>query len=625
MTVSRGSTQFQFPTFVRDGSPYSITIQTQPSYLHQTCSIQPDTAAGSINGANVSTVMIQCVTESYNVSGTVSGLVAAGGGLVLQSATGEQLPIADNGQFTFTQSFLNGSFYGVFVKSQPESIGQICKVIRPDDGVINGANVTALAVQCEVLPVRLLGMAQFHDMNENNAVDLGDQLVMSFSRPVETSAGASAGDFSLAVTNDYLGAGAILEAGDLGNQVRITLGVGPVLNIKGDFNTNILDAGSPSGIDVATTIQPDAIQDPVSGRDAEAVKMVDLVPAFRPTANLSGNHNTKAVVSADLDGDGDADLVVAYGYEIDSQSGEQVAVPARVLLMDETGTLVDTNQQLLGGDTRALVLGDIDGDDDRDLIVVNYGQSDRVFLNDGNGVFTDTLQTIGYQFSSTAVLGDVDGDKDLDLVVGGTGGTRLFLNDGMGLFSELAQSWPVNDIKGLALADVDLDDDLDLIVAGSDKDLVMLNNGSGDFNTVGGLKLTYGQATSIVVGDVNRDGKVDLVFGYANQNITIYTNGFNNGKYIFVPNSLDAWEGGTRASVLVDVDGDSDLDLVVGNYARASRIYINNGNGYFADSGQELPGSTTAIAAFRDGKGLALILANDQLETDTLYRVLPLQ
>ena len=73
--------------------------------------------------ANVTNVVIDCVTIGFIVGGTVSGLESPG--LELQN-NGEKLAIAANGKFVLPSTLPDGSPYAVTVASQPAN--QICSV-----------------------------------------------------------------------------------------------------------------------------------------------------------------------------------------------------------------------------------------------------------------------------------------------------------------------------------------------------------------------------------------------------------------------------------------------------------------------------------------------------------------
>ncbi|MGN7614395.1 DUF4347 domain-containing protein, partial [Magnetococcales bacterium HHB-1] len=68
--------------------------------------------------------------------------------------------------------------------------------------------------------------------------------------------------------------------------------------------------------------------------------------------------------------------------------------------------------------THATVLADIDSDGDLDLIEGNYNQPNRIWINDGSGAFTDSGQELGDHRTDAIALGDVDGDGDLDFITG---------------------------------------------------------------------------------------------------------------------------------------------------------------------------------------------------------------
>ncbi len=134
---------FTFATALTDGSGYSVTIATQPGSPAQTCA--PTNNSGALSGANITNVTITCTTNSYTISGTVSGLT--GSGLVLRNNGGNDLAISANGVFAFTTAITSGSSYGVTVAAQPGSPAQTCTPTS-SSGTVSGANVTNVAITC---------------------------------------------------------------------------------------------------------------------------------------------------------------------------------------------------------------------------------------------------------------------------------------------------------------------------------------------------------------------------------------------------------------------------------------------------------------------------------------------
>ncbi len=243
-------------------------------------------------------------------------------------------------------------------------------------------------------------------------------------------------------------------------------------------------------------------------------------------------------------------------------------------------------------------------------------------LNQSPGVFVDETATrlpAESNFAVRAAVGDVDGDNDLDLVVAPGGHTSsspvppqnflLQINDGTGVFTnEAASRLPASAFgtqvaAAVILADVDGDTDLDaFVVNGSSaavfspgfsgfQNLLWINNGGGIFSdeTNSRLPLATNSSFHAAFGDLDSDGDLDLVIGNlgsmgtGQQNRLLINNGFGvftDETAIRLPALLDI----TFALALADLDGDFDLDIVVANRTpTGSKILINNGVGFFTD------------------------------------------
>ena len=133
---------FTFNTRLADDAAYTVTVLTQPTGPSQTCTIGNPT--GAIDAANVTNVTIACATGAFALRGTVSGLV--GTGLVLQNGI-DELPISNDGQFSFPTPYSSGAGYNVTVKTQPSGPSQSCTVAN-GVGTIGSADVTNVAVTC---------------------------------------------------------------------------------------------------------------------------------------------------------------------------------------------------------------------------------------------------------------------------------------------------------------------------------------------------------------------------------------------------------------------------------------------------------------------------------------------
>jgi hypothetical protein len=138
-----GNGAFAFGTALQNGAGYQVTIRRQPTNPSQVCTLS--NGAGTVAGANVTNIAINCVGSSFKVGGTVSGL--AGAGLVLQLNGGSDLPIASSGSFTFATPLASGSQYRVNVAAQPSNPTQVCTVAG-GAGTIGSTNVTNVRITC---------------------------------------------------------------------------------------------------------------------------------------------------------------------------------------------------------------------------------------------------------------------------------------------------------------------------------------------------------------------------------------------------------------------------------------------------------------------------------------------
>jgi hypothetical protein len=308
------------------------------------------------------------------------------------------------------------------------------------------------------------------------------------------------------------------------------------------------------------------------------------------------------VVYADVDGDGDLDILV---------SGQLVSnIPSTKLFLNEGGMQFseDTKNDLADFYDGSAAFGDVDGDGDMDLILagtnIPFDPVSILYLNNGNGLFSEVEGTPFEGCAKGEVkLGDFDGDNDLDLVMAGAkewtiGNTKMYKNDGTGNFTEELNAG-FQDLfeSGIEVADIDGDNDLDLLVLGLDssfhlKVLLYTNDGNGNFSEVSNsIFNTPYIILRIELADVNGDNFPDAMVLETDENRTyIATNLYlNNGSGIFdkVPNTDFATISDGRFS-FGDVDGDNDQDVVIcGDVIDfsdppVSKLYLNDGTGNFS-------------------------------------------
>ena len=184
-----GSGAFTFTTSVDSGSPYNVTVRTQPATPSQTCTVA--SAAGTAT-ANVTSVTVTCSTGAFSVGGSVSGLV--GSGLVVRNNGGDDLPIASNGSFTFATELASGSAFAVAVATQPTRPSQTCTVADAS-GTIGGGDVRTVKVTCSTNKYTIRGTVSGLQgpglvLRNNGADDVGVQTDGAFAFPTQIASGS---------------------------------------------------------------------------------------------------------------------------------------------------------------------------------------------------------------------------------------------------------------------------------------------------------------------------------------------------------------------------------------------------------------------------------------------------
>lgn len=327
------------------------------------------------------------------------------------------------------------------------------------------------------------------------------------------------------------------------------------------------------------------------------------------TAQLVG------VAPADVNGDGHTDLVSVV-------STTTLVGHLNVDLSDGAGGYLPTIVQGQFVDPTALVVGDVDGDGDPDLLVAEAGSGGianpcRVLFNIGSGTFTAGVPLPISTRLRTLTLGDLDADGDLDVVTGPdqTGNTEVLRNDGTGVFSAIG-SLPLSDATAQYLVDLDDDGDLDLLhraAAGSSSRMAR-NNGNGTFAPP--TTLPFGVA--LPPCDLNADGNLDLVAQLLSPAGMQVHLGTNTGTFTAQP-AVTFVGGGNQAGLrlaLADADGDQVTDVVAAFVQGSAKFILarNDGTGTFtAGPAQPMPLPTPfvtrLVAADVDGDGDLDLLA----------------
>lgn len=322
---------------------------------------------------------------------------------------------------------------------------------------------------------------------------------------------------------------------------------------------------------------PDAAGQPGAGEPS-----VDLPrqPTFEATSGATSaipSHFAfaQAIDAADLDGDGNMDLVLGldlYGAAILRGNGDGTFV-IEAEYASTKGTPTSPRPY-------AVSIADFDGDEKLDLAVGNERQGEgfaSVGLLKGNGIgkFASLQEfelTAGGSNLGGVLPADFNHDGWLDLLATSAYSVELLLNDTHGAFLPPKQL-AARSSQGAAVADLNGDGAIDVVVTGrNDKPLaVLLGDGSGGFLPAA----TYAAGDSgptglfgVAISDLDGDGEQDIVAGnQALAGIDIFW-GLGNGAFadaVLVPTGGSSWAVATG-----DLNGDLRLDIVATSYGNSS-------------------------------------------------------
>ena len=319
-----------------------------------------------------------------------------------------------------------------------------------------------------------------------------------------------------------------------------------------------------------------------------------LLPAF-------ANHETGEViapellVAGDYNEDGNLDLLVnCAGFAHEA-----------VLIGDGQGGFTLAGHFAADTLPKGLQVADIDGDGHLDAVVANnWGYDETVLLGDGKGSFhilAPPSEVDGDGEPVRMLLRDFNNDGKLDIAVNAPDDNSilLFFGDGKGNFP--APDSEIEDVPhpfGMASADLNGDGNLDIvnvspIRGGNSVMTVYMGDGTGEF-TLGYSSPTSAFPTSVKIGDMNNDGKLDLVVAGAQP--------LNGGSGNFIQIFLGDGTGNFTLNQTVDMGrGNLKGDIALGDFNEDGKLDVA-----FPKTGNQDGSETRSVIVFiffGDGAG----------------------
>lgn len=295
-------------------------------------------------------------------------------------------------------------------------------------------------------------------------------------------------------------------------------------------------------------------------------------PSFIEHIVSTDASSARSVASADVDGDGDIDLLSASAnddkiawYENNGDSANP----------GFTEHLVSSTADHANGVSSA----DVNGDGHIDLLSASGAGFGRITWYENNGdsanpAFTEHLISDNVNGAFSVASADFDGDGDADLLYALS--NAWYKNDGAGNFTEQVVSSDSNTVIAVSIVDVNSDGHFDLI--SSTLNAWYENDGAGNF-TEHTTSLNAFNTLFISSADLNGDGDTDLIGASFSENKIAWYEQIeppNNVPVITSPNTINIEENTTSVHDLIasDTDGDA-LSYSISDGADKTLFTIN--------------------------------------------------
>ncbi len=314
--------------------------------------------------------------------------------------------------------------------------------------------------------------------------------------------------------------------------------------------------------------------------------VIDL-NSFSSKVDFIPGSNPRSISSADLNGDGKADIVVT----------NQGSATISVFKNTSTSGILSFDPKVdfeTGPDPFSLFTGDFDGDGMLDLAITNFNSGNTstvsILRNTSSGGLISFAPKEDFSTGNGTIgvsIDDFDGDGKPDLLVGSgnSGMISIFKNTsasaGSISFASRMDIMTITHSDHVSIGDLDGDGKPDIVFSVFSNQLVSIyrNTSSGGvisfdsdgdysrgFYSSGICYSTGSNPENIAIGDLDDDGKPDITIpNYGSNTVSVFRNTGSSGNISFDA-KIDFTTGNNPTRVSIgDLDGDGKLDLAVTN------------------------------------------------------------
>ncbi|MCL4207616.1 MAG: VCBS repeat-containing protein, partial [Pirellulaceae bacterium] len=315
-----------------------------------------------------------------------------------------------------------------------------------------------------------------------------------------------------------------------------------------------------------------------------------------------------SVFAVDVDGDGDIDVL--------SASSDVMVGTKKIAWYENDGTQSFTERVISTAvpGASSVFAADLDGDGDMDVLSTSKSDN-RIawYENNGSQGFTQRTISTAAVTAQSVYAADVDGDGDMDVLAASRGDNTIawYENNGSQSFTERIITTSASVANSVFAADVDSDGDMDVLSASYGDDTIAWyeNNGSQSF-TKRVISTTADFAWSVYAADMDGDGDTDVLSASNNDSKIAWYR--NDGNQNFTTHVLSVSANGARSVFAADMDGDGDLDVLSASENDDKIAWYRNENLFdFGDAPAPYPTTLAQEGARHVGAGPKLGVNRD--------------
>ncbi|WP_304065242.1 FG-GAP-like repeat-containing protein [Pedobacter glucosidilyticus] len=354
---------------------------------------------------------------------------------------------------------------------------------------------------------------------------------------------------------------------------------------------------------------------------------------FEPKVDFATGNRPSALTTGDFDGDGYPDVAVVNSSDNNISIFRNTGNGTAIGFANKIDFATDNTPV-------SIQSGDFDGDGKLDLAIVNSSSNSISILRNNGSSGTISFETkqdyITQSNPGQIKIGDLDGDGKLDLVINEFGNNSFSIfrntsNVGVITFasSNTLSTGAGSNPSALALGDVNGDGKLDIAITNFGASKLALYRNTSSVNTLSFvLDNSYDTQSfplSIVIGDLDQDGKADIAVSNTNSNtVSFYKNTGTSAIISFADGQPNFAMDSPRELTMGDVDGDGQVDLAVANINASTINIFNNSStsAFFSfDKTMHTAGTNPVSVALTDFDGDGrpdLVVANSNTLSNSI-------